>query len=129
MWVIPISFRQKRSPRRSASDCSRLRNYFYRKQSDRKNIRLSGIMAIHTYILVYSMHVRYVPLASPSPIPQSPSMGFASSALNSARINMREMQMTLPTIVYIMTFNLKKHIVIRTSLFSQSTQTTETVLK
>ena len=33
--MIPISFRQKRSPCRSVSDCSRLLNCLYRKQSEK----------------------------------------------------------------------------------------------
>ena len=39
IWMISISFRQKRSPHRSVSDCSRSLNCLYRKQSE--NCRLS----------------------------------------------------------------------------------------
>ena len=38
--MVPNSFRQKRLPCRSVSDCSRLLNCLYRRQSE--NIRLSG---------------------------------------------------------------------------------------
>ena len=49
IWIIPFSFRQKRLPYRSVSDCSRLLNCLYRKQSGKYSARWNRFFKVQSH--------------------------------------------------------------------------------